>query len=436
MPEGHESGAPRVPGTSENQGAAAVSRRGLLGGLAVAGALAGAPSAPAIAHTGRWDVIVVGAGVFGAWTAWTLQRRGNTVLLVDAWGAAHTRASSGGETRLIRTQYAADPLYTRWAWQSLAEWQALSRRHESPIFHHVGALYIYPENTALIDRSVALQRDLGIPIDKLAAPDMAKRWPQIDFDGIAVGVWQPTMGALMARRSVQALVDEFVMAGGAFRQAAVVPPRSAGRSLEAITIGGGETLRADRFVFACGPWLPKLFPEVIGGRIVPTRQDVFFFAPDGGDDRFEGAHFPAWVDVSSPKLHYGFPDIEARGFKVALDAHGPRIDPDTSDRRITDQALAEVRAYLARRFPGIADRPLAESRVCQYENSDNGDLLIDRHPLWANTWIAGGGSGHGFKQGPMVGRYVADLVSGMGKAEPRFALAAHRAHDGTADRTS
>lgn len=436
MPEDRDSNTSRVPGAPENPGPAAVSRRGLLGGIAIAGALAGVSSAPAIAQTGRWDVIVAGAGVFGAWTAWNLQRRGSKVLLLDAWGAAHSRASSGGETRLIRTEYAGDPLYTRWAWQSLAEWQALSRRHESPIFHDVGALYIYPENTALIDRSIALQRDLGIPIAKLAAPDMAKRWPQIDFDGIAVGVWQPTMGALMARRSVQALVDEFVKAGGAFRQAAVAPPRSTGEALDGITIDTGETLRADRFVFACGPWLPKLFPEVVGGRIVPTRQDVFFFAPDGGDDRFEGARFPAWVDVSSPKLHYGFPDIEARGFKVALDAHGPRIDPDASDRRITDRALAEVRAYLARRFPGIANRPLAESRVCQYENSDNGDLLIDRHPAWANTWIAGGGSGHGFKQGPMVGRYVADLVAGTGKAEPRFALASHHVHDGSADRTS
>jgi hypothetical protein len=95
------------------------------------GALADAPSAPAIARTDRWDVLVVGVGVFGAWTAWTLQRRGNKVLLLDAWGAAHSRASSGGETRLIRTEYAAAPLYTRWAWRSLAEWQALSRRHEA-----------------------------------------------------------------------------------------------------------------------------------------------------------------------------------------------------------------------------------------------------------------------------------------------------------------
>ena len=402
-------------------------RRDLLKGLATAGALASVSFAPAKARSsGAWDFIVIGAGVFGAWTAWNLQRKGHEVLLLDAWGAAHSRASSGGETRLIRTEYAGNQLYTRWAWESLAEWHALSRRHESPIFHEVGALYLYPKDSDEIDRSIAVQRALNIPIEKLAVPEMTRRWPQISFDGIAVGVMQPTMGALMARRSVQALVGEFVKAGGSFRQFAVDPPRSKRASLDAITGTGGEMLRADRFIFACGPWLPKLFPDAVGARIVATRQDVFFFAPEAGDTRFEGARLPAWVDMSSKEYHYGFPDIEARGFKVALDAHGPGFDPDATDRRITDQALADVRAYLTRRFPDLARRPLADSRVCQYENSDNRDLLIDRHPAWGNAWLVGGGSGHGFKHGPAVGRYVTDLVLGTGKAEPRFALASHQ----------
>ena len=414
---------------------APVSRRQLLGGLATVVALAGVSYTPAQARTsGRWDFIVIGAGVFGAWIAWNLQRKGHKVLLLDAWGAAHSRASSGGETRLIRTEYAADALYTRWAWESLGEWQALSGRHDSPIFHKIGALYLYPRDTAQIDQSIAIQRALGIPIEKIGAPELARRWPQINFEGIAVGVLQPTMGALMARRSVQTLVGEFATAGGSFRPFAVDPPRSVHPSLDAITGTGGEALRADRFIFACGPWMPKLFPDAVGARIVPTRQDVFFFAPDAGDTRFDGTHLPAWVDISSKDYHYGFPDIEARGFKIALDAHGPVFDPDDTDRRITDQALADVRTYLARRFPGLARRPLAESRVCQYENTDNGDLLIDRHPTWDNVWLVGGGSGHGFKHGPAVGHYVTNLVLGAGKAEPRFALASHQIHGGpTAD---
>lgn len=408
------------------QALAPLSRRSMLGALAAASVAAGARPAQA-ASRGPWDFIVIGAGVFGSWTAWNLQRQGHRVLLLDAWGAAHNRASSGGETRLIRTEYAGNALYTRWAWDSLAEWHALSRRHELPIFHQTGALYIYAEDSAKIDHSIDLQRGLGIPIEKLSAAQMAKRWPQIDFDGIAVGVMQPTMGALMARRSVQNLVAEFTAAGGGFRQLSVAPPTATGTTLSSIT-ANGETLGAGRFIFACGPWLPKLFPDVVGGRIVPTRQDVFFFAPAAGDARFEAANLPAWVDVSSKDLHYGFPDIEARGFKIALDAHGPKYDPDTADRRVSDQALADVRTYLAKRFPDLAKRPLAEGRVCQYENSDNGHFLIDRHPQWTNCWIVGGGSGHGFKHGPAVGRYVSDLVLGQGKVEPDFTFAAHKTH--------
>lgn len=405
----------------------------MLGGLATAGTLATA--APARARPGHgWDVIVVGAGVFGAWTAWNLQRRGDRVLLVDAWGAAHSRASSGGETRLIRTEYGGEPLYTRWAWDSLAEWHALSQRHESPIFHPVGALYIYPKDTPRINASIALQRGLGIPIEKLGQAELAKRWPQMNFADVAVGVMQPTMGALMARRGVQTLVADFVKAGGSFRPFAVEPPRAGGVSLPAITGTGGETLSAGRFVFACGPWLPRLFPDVVASRIVPTRQEVFYFAPEPGDTRFAPPHLPAWVDAGDPDLHYGFPDIEARGFKIALDAHGPRYDPDGVDRRITDQGLADVRAYLAHRFPGLAERPLASSEVCQYENSDNGDLLIDRHPAWTNAWIVGGGSGHGFKHGPAVGRYVADLVSSTGTAQARFSLTTHKTQDAKGSR--
>lgn len=408
---------------------ASLSRRHILGGLATAGMLAGAASAPVrAAKSGGWDVIVVGAGVFGAWTAWNLQRRGQKVLLVDAWGAGHVRGSSGGETRLIRTEYAGNELYTRWAWQSLAEWHALGRRHDIPIFQEVGALYLYPQDSTRIGASIALQRSLGIPIEKLDVADMAKRWPQIALEGVTVGVLQPTMGALMARRSVQLLVADFVKAGGSFRSFAVAPPKSGRGTLDAIAGVDGGTLRADRFVFACGPWLPKLFPDVVGARIVPTRQEVFYFAPEAGDTRFAAPHMPAWVDAGDSDLHYGFPDIESRGFKIALDRHGPKYDPDTADRRITDQGLADVRAYLARRFPALAKRPLAASEVCQYENSDNGHLLIDRHPGWANTWLAGGGSGHGFKHGPAVGRYVADLVLGMGKAVPDLMLAAHKPH--------
>jgi len=227
----------------------------------------------------------------------------------------------------------------------------------------------------------------------------------------------------MARRAVQTLVKAFVKAGGEYRVGAVKPP-AAEAPLTQIELTDGSTLAASNYVFACGPWLPKVFPRLLGPRIFVTRQEVFFLSPPAGDARFGAQALPGWADFNNGDIFYGMPDLEGRGFKIAHDKHGPPIDPDRGDRVASPGALADVRAYLSKRFPALANAPLNEERVCQYENSSNGDLLIDRHPTAANVLLVGAGSGHGFKHGPEVGRYAAELISGKLKAiEPRFSLA-------------
>ncbi|HEX8224895.1 MAG TPA: FAD-dependent oxidoreductase [Allosphingosinicella sp.] len=389
-----------------------------------AAAAAAAVDAPAVAASGSPDVVVVGAGVFGTCTARALQRAGRRVLLLDSWGPAHARASSGGESRLTRGSYGADEVYTRMAWESLAEWTALSARAELPLFHRAGVLFFFPTAEDYVHRTVEVHRRLKLPTQVMDRGDMRRRFPMIDFDGIELGLWEPEFGALMARRAVQTMVAEFVAAGGEYRRAAVLPPEAGEGPLERVTLQNGEKLSAARFVFACGPWLPRLFPELLGPRIFPTRQEVFFFRPDAGDGRFDVGALPCWADFNAGDIIYGFPDLEGRGFKIAHDLHGPPIDPDSGDRTPSPAALAEVRAYMERRFPALCGAPLSEARVCQYENSANGDLLIDVHPRRPNLFLVGAGSGHGFKHGPAVGRYAALLVTGtLAAPEPRFSLA-------------
>lgn len=397
-----------------------VPRRTALG-LGAGAVLAGA--APAVARGGGApDVAVVGAGVFGVWTAVQLQRRGRKVLLIDAWGPAHSRASSGGESRMIRAGYGRDAIYTRMARDSLPEWKALSLRSGLPIFAPTGVLFFSPREDDYIRSSIAVNREFGLPVEALTRAQMAARYPAIDFAGIEIGFLEPGFGVLMARRAVQTLVVEFVKAGGLYLTAQVTPP--AGAKLDGLRTVAGETVRAGAFVFAAGPWLPKLFPGLLGRRIFPTRQEVFFLSPPPGDDRFGPRMLPGWADFNEGDIWYGMPDLEARGFKIAHDAHGPAIDPDKGDRLPSAEALEKARAYLARRFPAIAARPINEARVCQYENSANGDFLIDRHPAWPNAVLVGGGSGHGFKHGPEVGRYAAEMLTGaLKQPEPRFSLA-------------
>jgi sarcosine oxidase len=398
-----------------------VSRRALLLG---AGAAAAAPALVRAQRPAGWDIVVVGAGVFGAWTATHLRRRGQRVLLLDAWGPAHARASSGGESRMTRGAYGRDEVYTRMAFDSLVEWRGLSDRAELPLFHRTGVLFFFSRIEPYLEESLAVHRRLGLPSERLGARALRRRFPMIDFDGVEAGIYEPGFGALMARRSVQALVAEFVRAGGTYQTGAVLPPGDRGDRLGEIRTAAGERIAADRFVFACGPWLPRLFPRLIGNRIFPTRQEVFFFAPEAGDSRFAIGALPGWADFNDGDIYYGFPDLEGRGFKIAHDVHGPAMDPDSGDRIPSAAALADVRAYMERRFPGLRGRPLSEARVCQYENSSNGDLLIDRHPGLSDVFLVGAGSGHGFKHGPEVGRYAAALATGnLAAPEPRFSLA-------------
>jgi glycine/D-amino acid oxidase-like deaminating enzyme len=214
---------------------------------------------------------------------------------------------------------------------------------------------------------------------------------------------------------VQAVGAEARAIGVEYREAAIALVDGAIRTTS------GDEIGADRFVFACGPWLPKLFPELLGERIYVTRQEVLFLGVPPGDERFNAGVMPCWIDFND--LVYALPNIEGRGFKIAIDAHGPEFDPDTGQRMVTESGLAAAREYLAVRVPSLAGAPITETRVCQYENTSNGDFLIDRHPGFENVWLVGGGSGHGFKHGPAVGEYVAQMLLASGTPEPRFSLA-------------
>lgn len=397
-----------------------VTKRFVLGGMA---AMPVAASCTTTATARAPDTVVVGAGVFGAWTAEMLRRTGRKVALVDAWGPAHARASSGGESRLTRAGYGTARRYSEMAAESLEEWKRLSRDQDLPLFHNAAVLAFYDQENDYATASHETMLALKLRSERYEVEQLRARWPQIDWTGVKFGLLEPEFGALMARRSVGTLVEQFVRNGGTYRKTAILPPKGGDR-LEALQTTEGETLQAGEFVFACGPWLAKLFPEVIGARLFVTKQEIFFFRPPAGDARFSMPAMPGWIDFFGDTVMYGFPDLENRGFKVANDNHGTIVDPDTIDRLVEPASLAQVRKYVGRRFPGLKDAPLSETRVCQYENSSNGDLLIDRHPQWANAVLVGMGSGHGFKHGPGVGKAAARLLeSPSAAAEPMFTLA-------------
>lgn len=378
------------------------------------------PAARLATPQSRDHVVVVGAGSFGGWTALALLRAGARVTLVDAWGAGHSRASSGGETRVIRAVYGGEPVYTRMAARALVLWREAEEHWRRQVFFPIGALWMCAGDDSFVRRSIGPIRAAGLSIDELTPADAAKRFPQMSFRDVQSAFFEPGAGYLLARLSCELVRETFVREGGDYKVALVRPASSAGGRMSNVGLADGSKLDADRFVFACGPWLSALFPDVVGRRIVATRQEVFFFGVPAGSTRYDGGALPAWVHMSD-RVVYGVPGNERRGLKVADDSAGEEVDPTTMDRTPSAAGLMRARAILRDRFPALADAPLVEARVCQYEASSDGNFLVDRHPQLDNVWLVGGGSGHGFKMGPALGEHVAALALGKTAAHPLFA---------------
>ena len=368
-----------------------------------------------------FDVAVIGAGVFGAWTAYWLRRAGLSVTLVDSHGPGNSRASSGGETRIIRVGYGADELYSRWSVRALGIWKEFGEETGETLFRQTGVLWLADDADDYTKQSLECIRRAGAKVERLSAADVKKRWPQIATDDVTWAAFEPNSGVLMARRAVASVVTNAEARGVISATADVVPAKLSER-VASVALRGGGSIRAGAFVFACGPWLPKLFPEELHRRMYITRQEVFFFGVPAGESAYRVGSLPTWLRHADD--FYGMPDIENRGLKLSCDRHGKLFDPETGSRVPSKQAAYEVQEYLARRFPGMKGAPIVEARVCQYENSSNGDFILDRHPDCENVWIAGGGSGHGFKHGPVVGEYCAAMVMGKVTPEPRFSIEA------------
>jgi glycine/D-amino acid oxidase-like deaminating enzyme len=377
-------------------------------------------------------VIVVGAGAFGGWTAWWLAHRGVRVTLVDAWGPGNARASSGGETRVIRGMYGPDRLFTDWTARSFDLWREAEERFSTPFYHPTGCLWMFRGDDVYARRSLPAMEAAGLAVESLAVGEAAVRFPGVDFTGVAHVHYEPRAGYLAARDACRAIARGVAVEGGEVLAGAVRPGPVRDGRMDEVVLADGRRLAGDLFVFACGPWLPALFPEALGPVLSPTRQDVFYFGPPLGEHRFDDDRFPVWIDFGRPgeRIFYGLPGNRHRGFKVADDTHGESVEPTGLERRPLEENLERARGLLAERFPSLADAPLVETRTCQYTNTPDGQYLADRHPAADNVWFLGGGSGHGFKLSPALGEVAAGWVLGEGSPPERFSLARHAAASG------
>jgi glycine/D-amino acid oxidase-like deaminating enzyme len=375
----------------------------------------------------RSHIAVIGSGAFGGWTALYLLRRGARVTLLDAWGAGNSRASSGGDTRVIRGTYGPNQPYTKMVARAMQLWKEHETRWRRQLVHRTGVLWMAAGGDDQFERgSLPRLREADIAYQELSTGDIARRWPQINLQGVGWGIYEPEGGYLAAQVACQAVQEGFLAEGGEYRQAAVLPRDLEHGTGDGVWLSDGSRLVADQYIFACGPWMGKLFPDVIGDKIRVTKQDVFFFGTPAGDARFSEKRLPVWADHRE-RFIYGIPgslgsENQGRGFKIADDSRGPEFDPTTGERVVSAEGLKIVREYLGFRFPAMKDAPLIETQVCQYENTPDNHFIIDRHPAADHVWLVGGGSGHGFKHGPALGEMLAGLVMEGRDADPLLRL--------------
>ena len=369
----------------------------------------------------KGHIAVIGAGAFGGWTAHHLLKKGYDVTLLDVFGPGNSRASSGGDSRVIRGIYGEDKIYVDLVARSFKLWKRYQKQWQKSLYFPTGALWFFQVDDTYAQKSLPIVNQAGLKSEQLSKKEVEKKFPQIDLNGLKSFYFEHEAGYLPARHCCQVVLENFVKRGGEYKQLAVEPGKILNNKLTELILSDGSKLNADSYVFACGPWLSKIFPNALKDIITPTRQEVFFFGTPYGDSSLFESNMPVWVDFGK-KIWYGIPGADWRGFKVADDTRGAEFDPTSGDRTASETGLESARNYLAKRFPSMKDAPLLESRVCQYENSPDGNYIIDKHPEAENTWVIGGGSGHGFKLGPALGEFVADRVIGNKRIDPFFAL--------------
>lgn len=370
--------------------------------------------APAI-RDGRPQVVVVGAGAFGVWTAYHLRQQGVDVLLVDQYGPGNSRATSGGETRGVRTGYRNNVLWSRWASRAIEIWNEWNARWieecGNQLFFHTGDLTLREDWDAFTTQTRETWDELGTRYEVLSPDEVSYRWPQIDVEGVGVALYEYGAGVVRARKVCEQVWDMYTdWLGGRFElQKAELGRSYDGRLVDVVLQPSGDRIEADQFVFALGPWFPKFFPELMDERFRISMGHVYYFGIGPGDNRFRYPNMPSY-NVPGVTGWVALPP-DSKGFRVRTGGRAPE-DPDESSRYIPAEYLEQPREVLREWFPELAEAPLVETRACHYESTVNREFLVDRHPGMDNVWLFGGGNAEGFKFSPFLGEYMAGRVLG------------------------
>ena len=322
------------------------------------------------------------------------------------------------------SSHSDDPFYSRWSREALTGWNDLADAIGERLFVPAGVLWLAHDEGGWEASSEATLRTEGIPVERLSPDDLAARWPQMRSDDLAFAIFEPEAGLLMARRGVAAVARTFGEEGGRVRARLGRAGRdrrapAARRQCWAMAVAAPRPSSCSPQARGCR----VSSPTCVGDLVRVTKQDVLFVGSPAGDGRFAAESLPCWLD--SDGAVYGLPAVDGRGMKVGPDRYGPPFDPTDGERIVDPESVEIVRVATwpcaSPTWPTRRSSRRASASTRRRRTASSSSTAI---PDFDNVWLVGGGSGHGFKHGPVIGRYVvgADQRRGVGPGEERFRL--------------
>jgi glycine/D-amino acid oxidase-like deaminating enzyme len=357
------------------------------------------------------NILIVGAGVFGAGAALELAMRGHAVTLVDPGPLPHPRASSTDISKMVRADYGADTFYARFARECIAGWRRWNAAAGRNYFHETGFLILAGEKMrpgGFEHDSREVMRSLGQQVEPMDGGRLRERFPAWTSQRYPDGYYNPDAGWVESGNIVQWLVSRARDAGVVIRDGETMQSlvMSGSRVVGVVTNPGGK-LRADTVIVAAGAWTPTLLPWMRDA-LRCVGQPVYYFQPDNPHN-YLAERFPPWAADISNTGWYGFP-IQPDGImKIANHGSGIPADPNT-DTSVPEYVDEIFTGFLADTFPDLTGSPIHSRRLCFYCDSWDGDFWIDWDPEREGLLVAAGGSGHGFKFAPLMGSLIADKV--------------------------
>jgi sarcosine oxidase len=359
------------------------------------------PSSP------TYDVIVAGLGAMGSATAYQLARRGRRVLGLDRFTPPHTRGSTHGHTRIIRTAYWDDPSYVPLVGRAYESWRELEAASGQRLLFPAGALYLGGTDSALVAGARTSVQLHGIPYEELSAAGVIRHAPALQPTPDTVAIWEPEAGLVLPELAVTSFLSLAARSGADIHVEEPLLQWTPTGDGVAVTTPRG-TYHADRLVLAVGPWMSQLVPD-LGVALTVERQVMHWFRPKATVPGLAPDRVPSFMWEYEPgHIWYSTPDM-GDGLKAGIHHDGDTTAPDTVQRDVSDSDIARVSSLIEQFIPDANPAPVA-SAVCLYTDTPDGHFVIDSHPRHPAVLIASPCSGHGFKFAPLIGEIMADLA--------------------------